>query len=383
MTIAFFSNFLNHHQVHVADELYQLTNGKYIFVEVMEMPEWLKKSGYTDLSTRPYVLQGWRNNVSRQQALKLALEADVALFSGAEVFEYEKYRVLKTNKLTFDVSERWLKRGIFNLLSPRIFRQFATYHLYGWKHKPIYKLCSSAFASSDQGRLLTYLDKCYKWGYFTKVDSGFDVETSIMDASTSEITPLMWCSRFLTLKHPELPVQLAHSLKALGYKFRIDMYGSGDLLDKMKNLSVELDVTDVVSFRGNVPNEQILSEMRNHEIFLFTSDRNEGWGAVANESMSNGCVLVGSNEIGSIPFLVKDGMTGLIFESENLDSLVMKLKCLLDNPELRLEIRRNAVKHMKTIWSPKVAAQNLLTLIDDLQNGRDTSIKEGPCSKAY
>lgn len=43
MTIAFFSNFLNHHQVHVADELYQLTNGKYIFVEVMEMPEWLKK----------------------------------------------------------------------------------------------------------------------------------------------------------------------------------------------------------------------------------------------------------------------------------------------------------------------------------------------------
>lgn len=383
MTIAFFSNFLNHHQVHVADELYQLSNGKYIFVEVMEMPEWLKKSGYTDLSTRPYVLHGWRNDASRQQALKLALAADVALFSGVEVFEYEKYRVLKTNKLTFDVSERWLKRGIFNLLSPRIFRQFATYHLYRWKHKPIYKLCSSAFASSDQRRLLTYLDKCYKWGYFTKVDSSFDVETSIKDASTSEITPLMWCSRFLTLKHPELPVQLAYSLKALGYKFRIDMFGSGDLLDKMKNLSVELDVTDVVSFRGNIPNDQILSEMRNHEIFLFTSDRNEGWGAVANESMSNGCALVGSNEIGSIPFLVKDGMTGLIFESENLDSLVMKLKCLLDNPELCLEIRRNAVKHMKTIWSPKEAAKNLLTLIDDLQNGRDTSIKEGPCSKAY
>ena len=31
---------------------------------------------------------------------------------------------------------------------------------------------------------------------------------------------------------------------------------------------------------------------------------------------------------------------------------------------------------------PRRAVQNLLQLIDDLQNGRDTSIKEGPCSKA-
>lgn len=359
MTIVFFSNFLNHHQVHVADELYQLTNGKYIFVEVMEMPEWLKNSGYTDLSTRPYVLQGWRNNVSRQQALKLALEADVALFSGAEVFEYEKYRVLKTNKLTFDVSERWLRE------------ESLTYYLH-------------VFSASS--RHITYMDgninlftSCVPVRLHHLIKE--DCLRTLINVINGGILP-KWIVA-LTLKHPELPVQLAHYLKALGYKFRIDMFGSGDILDKMKNLSVELDVTDVVFFRGNVPNEQILSEMRNHEIFLFTSDCNEGWGAVANESMSNGCVLVGSNEIGSIPFLVRDGITGLIFESENLDSLVMKLKCLLDNPELRLEIRRNAVKHMKTIWSPKVAAQNLLTLIDDLQNGRDTSIKEGPCSKAY
>ena len=54
-----------------------------------------------------------------------------------------------------------------------------------------------------------------------------------------------------------------------------------------------------------MPNAKILQEMRKHEIFLFTSDRNEGWGAVSNESMSNGCMLVGSDGIGSIPFLVK------------------------------------------------------------------------------
>ena len=99
--------------------------------------------------------------------------------------------------------------------------------------------------------------------------------------------------------------------------------------------------------------------------------------------MSQGCAVVGSHEIGSVPFLLEDGVNGLIFKSCSIDSLYTKVKELLDNPKLLASIRNNAVHTMQTKWSPKVAAQNLLTLIDDLQNGRDTSIKEGPCSKAY
>jgi hypothetical protein len=33
-------------------------------------------------------------------------------------------------------------------------------------------------------------------------------------------------------------------------------------------------------------------------------------------------------------------------------------------------------------WSPKIAAKNILQLIEYLQKGEDTSIVEGPCSKA-
>ncbi len=34
-------------------------------------------------------------------------------------------------------------------------------------------------------------------------------------------------------------------------------------------------------------------------------------GAVANEAMANGCVVVGSHEIGSIPYLIQDLSNGL------------------------------------------------------------------------
>ena len=36
--------------------------------------------------------------------------------------------------------------------------------------------------------------------------------------------------------------------------------------------------------------------MEKADIFLFTSDRREGWGAVANEAMNSACALVVSGK---------------------------------------------------------------------------------------
>ncbi len=69
-------------------------------------------------------------------------------------------------------------------------------------------------------------------------------------------------------------------------------------------------------------------------------------------------------------------------DQKALDDLTEKVAWLLDNKERMKEMQRKATQTMQEVWSPKRAAQNLLQLIDDLQNGGDTSIQEGPCSKA-
>ncbi len=377
MNIAFYTNFINHHQVLLADELYQLSGGQYRFVETMPMFDWLKSGGYDDFSSRPYVLQAWKDDASKKKAEELCVNADVAIF-GADSLDYQIIRA-KTGKLSFEASERWLKKGILNLLSPRLLRNMWYYHTL-FRKKPVYKLCSSAYAAGDQYKMFSYKDRCYKWGYFTRVDD-YDIEASLDNRQATEFH-LMWCARFLKWKHPEMAIKLAARLKAKGYAFTLDMYGSGVELERMQLLARQLEVTDVVRFCSNLPNDQILEQMRCHDIFLFTSDRNEGWGAVANEAMSNGCVLVASDAVGSVPFLVKDGENGCVFKSCDLDSLMNKVEYLLNN---RTEIRRLAVNGyltMKTVWSPENAARNLMTLIDDLRNGRDTSVADGPCSKA-
>lgn len=377
MKIVFVSNFINHHQCFWSDVLYKMTGGNFVFIETMPMFEWMRPIGYDDYSLRPYVVQAWKGEAYRKKSKELCLIADVAIL-GANSLEYEIMRA-KHGKLSFEVSERWLKRGLVNLLSPRLIRNMWYYHTLFHK-KPIYKLCSSAYTAGDQYKMFSYRDRCFKWGYFTKVEE-YDIMESLEVRRKGDFK-LMWCARYLKLKHPELPVKLAAVLKARGYDFTLDMYGSGAKLEETKALAEQLGVADLVKFCGNLPNEQILSHMRDHDIFLFTSDRNEGWGAVANEAMSNGCVLVASDAIGSVPYLVKDGENGCVFKSADLESLTAKVEYLLNHPEEMRRMAINGYYTMRNVWSPQNAARNLLQLIDDLQNGRDTSVVEGPCSKA-
>lgn len=379
MKIVTYSVVLNQHQAPIADELWENTNHQFAFVELTNIGD--TKGGTEDYSGRPYLIRAWESPEAQAKAMELARTAECCIFSGVDALSYQKER-MKFGLLSFDMGERWLKHGIKSLASPRLWKWLMAYYLNGWGNKPLYKLCCSAFCASDHHKLGTFQDKCFKWGYFTKVDCDFEVEAAKLDASTSEIIPLMWCARFLKLKHPELPVKLAKRLKEDGYKFYVDMFGNGEELEPTRALIKALGVEDCVSLRGNLPNDKILEEMRHHSIFLFTSDRNEGWGAVLNESMSNGCAVVASNAIGSVPYLIKDGENGMMFNTENIESLYEKMVYLLKNPEERKNMAQRAYYTMREVWSPANAANNLITLIDDLQRERETSIVEGPCSKA-
>lgn len=379
MKIVFYCNFLNHHQVLVADELYKQLGGDYVFVATLPRNEKELKGG-ADYSTRPYCILAGESQEEHDRALNLARTADVCVF-GACSQEYAVERARQKDcGLSFEMGERWLKRGWINVLSPTLRQWWMNYMRY-YHNKPFYKLCSSAFVAKDDNRLGAYRGRHFKWGYFTGVKTDINVEVS-PDVSTTEITPLMWCSRFLSWKHPELAVKLAQRLKQEGYRFVLDFYGSGEVEQKTRDMVKNLGLQDVARFHGAIPNEQVLMEMRRHKIFLFTSDRFEGWGAVANEAMGQGCALVGSDAIGSVPYLIEHRRNGMIFKSGDVDSLTNYVKALLDNRSFLEYIRQNSVETMQTLWSPAAAARNLLQLIDDLQNGSSCSIERGPCSKA-
>ena len=100
--------------------------------------------------------------------------------------------------------------------------------------------------------------------------------------------------------------------------------------------------------------------MEESEIFLFTSDRNEGWGAVLNESMNSACAVVANCAIGSVPFLLNNGDNGYIYKDGDVDDLYNKVKSLLDNADERKCIAKNAYATMVDEWNAENAAQSAL-----------------------
>lgn len=377
MTITFLTNIVNHHQIHVADELYKFCGSGYTYVAFESLPDWLRQGGYQELK-RPYILNAYESKENLIKAETIAYESDIVIIGSAP--EYLVKKRLIDNKITFHYSERWFKNISYRLLSPRLWSRILNNHV-RYRNKRSYMLCASAFTAHDVNRVLAYPHKCFKWGYFTKVDN-IDIK-QILAAKRGKCR-IMWCARFLKLKHPEIAVELAAMLKSSGYKFELNMYGSGEKIDDIKKMIERLGVTDVVSLKGNLPNDAILQEMRLHNIFIFTSDRHEGWGAVLNESMSNGCAVVASDRIGSAPFLVKHQVNGLIYKSGNIKSLFSNVKFLLDNPLQAEAYAQKAYLTMKDEWSPQNAAICLMNLIKIIQAGKLTDYKkqEGPCSWA-
>ena len=377
MTLTFLTNLVNHHQINVADELYERLGNNYVYVAFEPLPDWLKKGGYAEFD-RPYILRAYESSNNQKRAQELADNSDVVIIGSAS--EDLVRRRLQQNKITFHYSERWFKTGYQSLLSPRAWCFFYKNHIQ-YRNKRSYMLCASAFTASDVHKVGAYPHKCFKWGYFTEVDEALDIER-VLQKKRDEHVKIMWCARFLKWKHPELPVRLAYSLKSRGYDFEINLYGSGEEYDAVKRLIALLQVADRVSLKGNLPNDEILQAMQAHHIFLFTSDRNEGWGAVLNEAMSNGCTVIGANEIGSVPFLVRDGVNGCIFRSQSLESLQEKVEYLINNRNICEQYAREAYRSMCDTWSPRNAAGRLMELINVIQEDRlsDYKVEEGPCS---
>lgn len=373
MTISFFSNYMNEHQLPLADEFHKILGDKFKFICTTEIPEFRKS--YRSYIERPYIIDVARNPSCMSDVHKLIEESDVVIVGCAPFNWFWKRQF--ANKLTFYASERILKTK---------FRQYF-YWLGFWeawkkytrfRDKRTYMLCASAFCASDMNRYFAFPDKCYKWGYFTNVKD-IDIDL-ILSKKKGLKTKLMWCGRFIDWKHPELAIELANRLKMNGETFELNMYGNGPLLESVQKQVLKYNLENYVFLKGSVPNKEIELSMREHHIFLFTSDQNEGWGAVANEAMSNGCVLVGADKIGSVPFLLSKEKNGMIFKSKDIDSLYSQVMKLIKSPELCDEYARNAYYTMKNLWSPENAAKRLLELIQNLQNGKEIIFFDGPCS---
>lgn len=373
-TLVFLSNYFNHHQKPLSDALYDQLGDGYIFIETQAMDSERESMGWGMENYPEYVVSFACFIAEKERYVKMIQEAD-AVIIGSAPNELVKKRI-DQNKVVFRYSERPLKKGLELWRYPV---RYWRWHRWNPRNKKIYMLCSSAYTAGDFAKFGLFRGRCFKFGYFPETKEYDDVDALLLKKNP---TSILWVARFIPLKHPEAPIEVARRLKKEGYSFHLKMIGEGSEREALEHLVVDEGLQAEVEFLNFMRPNAVREHMEESEIFLFTSDRNEGWGAVLNESMNAACAVISSREVGAAPFLIRQNQNGMMYR--DMDDLYEKVKHLLDHSEQRRAMGREAYNTITQEWRAENAAAKLLGLIDAvLKDERRVDLyQDGVCSLA-
>lgn len=369
----FVSNYLNHHQIPFCNAMYELCKGSFVFVQTEPVEEERIRMGWAEKVQTPY-LKLYYEDV--QECKNLILGAQIVMFGGCEDESYIAER-LKSGKTVIRCSERLYKTGQWKAVSPRGLKK--KYHDHTkYRKSPVYLLCAGAYVPSDFAIVRAYPEKMFCWGYFPETKH-YDVDRLLAGKGwAGGMTYILWAARMIDWKHPELPLETARHLKSRGLPFHMDIIGGGDMEEQVHALKAEYGLEEEVRFLGFMPPAQVREYMEKADIFLLTSDRQEGWGAVANEAMNSGCALIADHMIGAVPYLVRDGENGLIYRDGNREELFALTEKLLKDREFCARLGRSAYRTITEVWNAENAAKSLWELCGSLGlTGESGRLPEG------
>ncbi|MBO4824216.1 MAG: glycosyltransferase family 4 protein [Lachnospiraceae bacterium] len=368
------SNYINHHQIPLSEELSRLTDGEYTFVQTEPMEEERVKMGWdAGAVNKPYVKLYYEDKAAYDELL---MSSDCVIFGGCEDESVIKPR-LDAGKFTIRYSESIYKSGRWKFVSPRGLRRKYQDHV-KYRKGPVYLLCAGAHVAGDFRLIHAYPGKMLKFGYFPEFKEYKDVHEL---RRNNDRLNILWAGRFVDFKNPQRMILLCSKLKAAGIDAAVTIVGNGALYEECALMAEALGVKEMISFAGVKTPEEVREYMRRADVFVSTSDRGEGWGAVINEAMNSGCVTVGTYEMGAAPYMIKDGENGFLYKVRDVDSLCRLIAGVSEDSEKRFRMGEKAYETMRDMWNPTVAAKRLYEFICDSNHDMDR-YEEGPLSRA-
>lgn len=112
-------------------------------------------------------------------------------------------------------------------------------------------------------------------------------------------------------------------------EFKVIIAGDGPDFEKLKVLISKYELSDYFIFNGFMQNNDLLSLFNVIDLVVVPSI-SEGFGNVIIEALRQQALILAS-DTGGIPEIIKDGKNGLLFKSNNIDSLVERLNYVYEN----------------------------------------------------
>lgn len=382
MKVVFFSNFLNHHQLPLCEAFCAQEGVEFVFVATEPISEDRLEQGYADMNAAyGFVLRAYESEDSLKKAKDLAKECDLMIFGSAPL-SYLEIRA-SVNKQAFYFTERFLKKGSWRRFIPSTRKKIKRGYT-GHKDKPLYVLGASAYTAYDLNLCGFDPKKCFQWGYFPAIRAS-GVETLLEKKKENSRVEILYAGRLLKWKRVLDTVKASHRLVKRGVtNFRFTIVGEGEQKGKIERYIKAHHLEEYIRLLPFVPASEVRQYMDASDIYVFSSNFYEGWGAVVNEAMDSACAMVVSHAVGSAPYLIENGKNGLIYPSGNIIRLTRALETLIIDKDYRESLARAAYKTVTNDWTADEAARRLLSLHSALlTEGKFAEpFLKGVCSKA-
>jgi phosphatidylinositol alpha-1,6-mannosyltransferase len=144
--------------------------------------------------------------------------------------------------------------------------------------------------------------------------------------------------------------------------------GDGPDRPRLQSLVQALKLQNVVSFRGEVTDAQLLATYHQAHIFVMPVREEqqaasvEGFGIVYLEASACSLPVIAGRSGGAIE-AVRDGQTGYLVEPRDPEALAKKVLTLLQNAELRQQMGQNGRRWVETEMNWDRAAQQFLQIL--------------------
>ncbi len=321
MKMVIYTIMVSPHQLPLARELAKYIGpDDFCYIYSKDVDDQRIKMGWNSKAT-----ESWCRKVCKNDSI---LENCEILLSGIRDFPLFERRA-RRNLKTYYMSERWFKPiygvwpGWVRLFHPRFLKMilrirrliresdgFRYFHIGEWARRDMLWICGHDSES-----------KMVPWGYFVEKSSA---EGAVVRNGELPLR-ILWAGRMIRLKHVDTLLKALERLCRTGDNrdnYSLTLIGSGPEESRLISLANGLPV----KFMPFLPLEEVRSQMRQHDVYVFTSDARDGWGAVVNEALEEGMHVLGTKETGASATILPSED---LFHVTDVDALIRLLKhCL-------------------------------------------------------
>jgi len=159
-----------------------------------------------------------------------------------------------------------------------------------------------------------------------------------------EIKPnLLWVRAIHSIYNPSMAIHVLDQIRKIYPNALLCMVGpikDNKIMEELNEMMSRLNLKNHVTFTGHLSKKQWIELSANYDIFINTTNY-DNTPITLLEAMALGLPIVSTN-VGGVPYLIDDNVTGLLVEAKKSEQMVEKINKLISGKIDGYQIVKNA-----------------------------------------